>query len=217
MSNWMNFNDAERSTFDVIPDGTIAKVILAIKPGCFDSPEMGLTGGYATQSEATGSVYLECTATVTEGNFAKRKVWFKIGIHSPKGPAWGNQGRQMVRAILESARGIASKDESPEAQKARMIQHLGEIDGLEFVARIGVEKDQNGEDRNTIKAAIPKDHKDYAKLNGPAPVAAFAPATGAAWAAPQPAPATGFVGQRTQAPAPAQQASASGLPAWAPQ
>jgi hypothetical protein len=89
-----------------------------------------------------------------------------IGLYSPKGPDWANMGRSLVRGLLNSARGIADKDNSPQAQAARRINGFADLDGLEFVARIDVGTDANGDERNEIRAAVTPDHKDYAALMG---------------------------------------------------
>lgn len=166
MSVWKDYNSAaEQSNFDPIPAGTLAKVRMTIKPGGYDDHNQGWTGGYATQGQ-TGAVYLNCEFVVLEGQYAKRKVWSLIGLHSPKGPDYGNIGRSFVKGILNSARGVNPKDDSPNAQAARRINGLGDLDGMVFVARIGVRKDQNGTNRNEINLAITPDHKDYAALMG---------------------------------------------------
>ena len=113
-------------------------------------PSQGWTGGYAKRG-TTGSVYLDAEYTVLEGPYAKRKVWSMIGLYSPKGPDWANMGRSLVRGILNSARGLSDKDNSPEAQNARRISGFADLDGLEFVARIDVGTDSNGEDKNEIR------------------------------------------------------------------
>jgi hypothetical protein len=177
--SWTDFNDA-RQNANLIPKGTVAKVRLSIRPGGFDDPSQGWTGGYATQG-STGSVYLNGEFTVLEGPYAKRKVFSKIGLHSPNGPTWANMGRTLVRGILNSARGISNKDQSPQAQAARRINGLGDLDGLEFVARIDIGTDTNGEDTNEIRAAVTPDHRDYVAIMGgaqthPAPTAAPQPA-----------------------------------------
>jgi hypothetical protein len=164
---WNDFNNAEsQQSFDVIPNNTLAKVRMIIKPGGHDDQSQGWTGGYATQNQNTGSIYLSCEFTVLEGEFAKRKIWSLIGLHSPKGPEWANMGRQFVRAILNSARGISENDVSEKAQNARKINGIADLDGIEFVAKINTAKDQNGGDKNEIKFAITPDHKDYAKIMG---------------------------------------------------
>ena len=167
MSAWNDFNDAEQQqTFDLIPKGTVAKVRMTIKPGGYDDANQGWGGGYATQSFDTGSIYLSCEFVILEGEFARRKMWSNVGLHSAKGPAWGNMGRTFVRAALNSARNIRPQDNSPQATAARRISGFHELDGLEFVARIDVGTDTNGEEKNEIRAAVTPDHKEYAPLAG---------------------------------------------------
>lgn len=198
--NWNDFNDAEQQTsFDLIPKATLTRVRMTIKPGGFDDAARGWTDGYATESFDTGSIYLAAEFVVLEGEYAKRKLWSNIGLHSPKGDAWANMGRTFIRAALNSAYGVLPSDQSPEAQNARRIDSFSALDGIEFVARIDVEKDSKGEYRNTIKQVIEPDHKDYARLMGLPPKAGTAPVA----AAPQAKPAT------------PSRPAVSGKPAWA--
>lgn len=208
-SSWNDFNDADtQSGFDLIPKGTLVPVRMTIKPGGFDEPAQGWTGGYATQSFETGAVYLAAEFVVTGGDFAKRKLWSNIGLYSAKGPTWGQMGRSFLRAALNSARNVHPQDNSPPAVAARRIAGFHELDGLEFLARVDVEKDAKGGDRNVVKLAVEPDHPDYARLMGvPARGhgAASAPtARAAATPAHSPAPATAAA---TRAP--------TGKPAWA--
>jgi hypothetical protein len=194
---WNDFNSAQSNT-NVIPKGTLAKVRLTLRPGGYDDPSQGWTGGYARRG-MTGAVYLDAEYTVLEGPYARRKIWSLIGLYSPKGPDWANMGRSLIRGILNSARGISDKDNSPEAQAKRRISGFAELDGLEFVARIDIGQDTNGEDKNEIRAAVTPDHRDYAALMGVAAPAASAPAQSYA-AASQPSSAG---------------SSAPGRPSWA--
>ncbi|WP_419835333.1 hypothetical protein [Endozoicomonas atrinae] len=124
---------------------------------------MGWTGGYATRGD-TGAIYLNGEFTVLAGEYAKRKVWSLIGMYSPKGPEWESMGRSFVRSILQSARNIKPDDNSPPAYKARQLMSLSELDGIEFVAKVSLEKDQYNEPKNVIKQAITPEHKQYAQL-----------------------------------------------------
>ena len=167
---WNDFNSAQSNT-NVIPKGTLAKVRLTLRPGGFDDPSQGWTGGWARRA-ATGAVYLDAEYTVLEGPYARRKVWSLIGLYSPKGPDWANMGRGLIRGILNSARGVSDKDNSPEAQLRRRIGGFADLDGIEFVARIGIERDKDKPEdsgRNVIKAAIGADHAEYARLMGSVP------------------------------------------------
>ena len=203
-SAWNGFNDAEQQQgFDLIPKGTTVKVRMTIKPGGHDDPAQGWTGGYATESFDTGSVYLACEFVVLDGPFAKRKMWSNIGLQSRKGPTWGQMGRSMIRGILNSARNVHPQDNSPQAASARRIQGFHELDGIEFLARVDVEKDAKGEDRNVVKLVIEPDHKDYAALMG---MVSKATTGGGSTGAPAPAASQQANTQRPPV---------SGKPAWA--
>jgi hypothetical protein len=164
-NNWNDFNDAgQQAGFDLIPKATLVKVRMSLKPGGYDDAARGWTGGWATESDQTGSIYLNAEFVVLDGPFAKRKLWSTIGLHSAKGDEWANMGRAFLRAALNSARGVLATDTGPQAQAARRIEHFGELDGLVFVGRVDLEKDSRGDDKNVIKQAIEPDHKDYARL-----------------------------------------------------
>ncbi|OSM04462.1 hypothetical protein [Magnetofaba australis] len=214
--NWTDFNDAEsQQSFDLIPRGTIAPVRMTVKPGGYDDPNRGWTGGYAKQNPETGAVYLNCEFVITAGQYAKRKVWSRIGLFSPKGPEWGNMGRSFVRAILNSSRGLKDKDNSPNAQQARRINGFADLDGIEFLAKIDVEKDQrDGSDKNTIQFAITPDRKEYEGFNASVAPAPATPPANQGWqqTAPQQQPAA-----QQQSTAPQQQPAQppTQTPSWA--
>jgi hypothetical protein len=201
---WNDYNDAKANP-NLIPKGTLAKVRLSIRPGGFDDAGQGWTGGYATRGN-TGAVYLNGEFTVLEGQYAKRKIWTLIGLYSPKGPDWANMGRSLIRGMLNSARGLSDKDVSPQAQAARRISGFADLDGLEFVARIDIGTDTNGDDKNEIRGAVTPDHRDYAQVMGrhSVPAGYAAPPT---YAAPATTPTP------TYAPAPSYPAPAPTAPA----
>jgi len=180
---YFDFNSAsEQTSFELIPKGTLLRVRMTIRPGGYDDASLGWTGGYATRNETTGSVYLNCEFVVTEGEYARRKMWSLIGLFSAKGPEWANMGRTFIKAILNSARGVHPGDSSPAAQNARRIAGFADLDGIEFLAKVDWEKDKNGDDKSVVKSAITPDHKDYAALMGAArsasvPASAPAPHT----------------------------------------
>lgn len=203
-NTWQDFNDAEQQQgFDLIPKGTLVKVRMTIKPGGHDDASQGWTGGYATESFETGSVYLACEFVVLEGPFAKRKMWSNIGLQSKKGPTWGQMGRSMIRGILNSARDVHPQDNTTYATSRRRINGFHELDGIEFIARVDVEKDAKGENRNVVKLAIEPDHKEYAALMGLAPKGSTGGGN------------SGAPVQAATAHAAPQRPAATGKPAWA--
>lgn len=211
---WSDFNDAEaqQSGFNLIPKGALVPVLMTLKPGGHYDASQGWSDGYPTQSPKTGAVFLSAEFVITGGEYAKRKMWSNIGLYSPKGPTWTQMGRTFVRAALNSARNVLPQNNSPQAAAARRIQGFADLDGLEFVARVDIEKDDRGDDRNVVKVAVEPDHPDYARIMGvPSKLApsAHAPAN----SAPQ-SPAVQGAAPAHQAPAP-QRAPVSGKPAWA--
>jgi hypothetical protein len=194
----MDFNTAEpqSAAFAPIPHGTLARMSLAVKPGGA-GPD-----GWLTRSRSSEALYLSTEAVVLEGEHARRRVLTRIGLKgksiNEKGEdTYANRGRALIRALLESARGIRSDDQSERARAARTIRSYGDLNGLVFVARIVVEADRtnpNAEPRNAIGAALGPDRPEYAALMGTAaaPAAAGSAAGAGAtppWAAQQPAPA----------------------------
>jgi hypothetical protein len=111
-------------------------------------------------------------------------------------------GRAFVRGMLNSARGLSDKDQSEAAQVARRISGFADLDGLEFVARIDVGTDTNGDDKNEVRSAVTANHKDYAAIMG------LVPAT------PQTSPTSAAQGN-AYAAAKQQSATPSGRPSWA--
>lgn len=161
-TNWHDYNDADdQVSYELIPKGTLAKVVLKIKPGGFDHVGCGWTGGWATQSDKTGAVYLNGEFTIMSGKYAKYKVWSLIGLYSPKNAQWAQMGRSFIKGILCSAFNVSPKDNSPKAQQARQIHDFGDLDSVVFLARIDTEKQSDDTYKNVIKTAITPDHKEY--------------------------------------------------------
>lgn len=165
---WNDFNTAEKpQEFEPIPHGTLAKVRMTIKPGGYDDPSQGWAGGYATQKPETGTVSLKCEYVVLEGTYAKRKIFDQVGLHSPKNNnQWGEMGRSFLLGVLNSARGLSGKDDSPEAQNKRRVNGIAEFDGIEFIAKIAVQEGNDGNFYNKIAGSIDASHKNYQELVG---------------------------------------------------
>jgi len=159
MSKWNNFNDAEEQmSYELIPHKTIAKVRLLLKKGNHVTKEW--PDGYATLSKAGTSVYLACEFVVLSGQYENRKIWSNIGLHSEASRLYAEIGRSMIKAILNSARGLHSKDKSPEAEKQRQINSFADLDNLQVVAEITI-NDKGDQPRNEIKTIITPDHARY--------------------------------------------------------
>jgi hypothetical protein len=168
MNKWNNFNDAEEQmSYELIPHKTIAKVKLMLKKGNHVTQEF--PDGYATLSKAGTSIYLACEFVILSGEYEHRKVWSNIGLCNmnsrlgTEGDRYADIGRSMIKAILNSARGLHSKDKSPEAEKQRQIKSFADLDNLQVVAEITI-NDKGDQPRNEIKTIITPDHARYSEF-----------------------------------------------------
>jgi hypothetical protein len=244
----MDFNSApEQRSTDLIPDRTVARVVLTVRPGGAGD------GNWLKLSSGGDKLMIDGEFTVTEGPFARRKFWGLMTLDAyvtmqgqsymvsdliaqctndqdhlglakaADAEGWGgslkavNITRTTLRAILESCRGIRSDDKSPASMDARRVSGVGDFDGMEFVAKIGVEKGENGyKDKNRLMEAITPDKPGYLLPGATAPAAPVArgpaPVAGAPPAATKPPWAAGGA-----APAPAAGGAppAAAKPAWA--
>ena len=162
----MDFNDAEsNSSFDLIPSGTVAPMILTIKPGSTGE------GGWESTSETSEYTWLSCEFTITEGKYVNRKFWQNMMVTGPSEQAI-NITRSTLRGILESGRKIKPDDESQEAKAKRIVKSYGDFSGLEFVGKIGIDKQKPGSqynDSNKLLAAVPYGSKEYSSGGNSAP------------------------------------------------
>lgn len=138
------------------------------------------------------------------------------GLPQPQGNAIGGSDwmieQAAKRGLLQAPTGdpaevagdVVSGLLNPAAAAARRIQGLHELDGLEFVVRVDIEKDNKGQDRNVVKVAVEPDHPEYARVKGVASKATSGGATSGAPAQPVPS-------QAAAAPRPA----VTGKPSWA--
>jgi hypothetical protein len=156
----LNAASEQRST-DVIPTGTIVALQLNIKPGGAGD------GGWLTRAANGASEGLQCEFTVTEGEHAKHKIFQRLTLQG-KTPGHEEAGKisfNLLRAILESARGIKPNDTSDAAQTARKVSDWGEFDGLRFLAQVGVEPPRDGyAAKNKILSVITPEKQFWRKL-----------------------------------------------------
>jgi hypothetical protein len=159
--------------FDLIPADTIA--ILAIKVrGGGAGPDGALRRSKDGKSEG-----LDLELTVCDGKHVKHKLWTLLTL---QGEAEGHAeaGRisaTVLRAIVESSRGVQPNDKSEQAKQQRQLDSYLELDGMRFVGRIGVEPAKNGYDaKNKLASVITPDMKAWRNPGqGPAPAPAAKP------------------------------------------
>jgi hypothetical protein len=183
-----DFNDAgPQRSFEIIPADTIATLHMTVKSGGAGE------NGWLKRSKAGDSEALDCKFTVIDGKFAKRVFFtlFTIAGVSEGHAAAASISHSRLRAILESARNIKPSDNSDAAKEARRISSFGDLDGIRFIGKIGVEPaKENFKAKNTLAEVVTPDRRDWhpveqvpKQTNGAASTQQAAPVTAAAAAA----------------------------------
>jgi hypothetical protein len=164
----LDFNGSpEQRSGDLIPNSTVVPVHMTVRAG--NAGE----GGWMRRSKDGGSLALDCEFTVIEGPHAKRKFWMLYTLDgTTDGHAKAAQiSGGAIRAILEAVNGVNPSDQSPEAKAKRKIESYGDLDGLRFLVKVGIEKGgknpQGGEypDKNKIMEVITPDKQGWVKLD----------------------------------------------------
>lgn len=172
---------------DLIPDGTVARAILTIRPG-------GSGDGGWLKTSSTGGLMIDTEWTIVDGKYAKRKVWSYMSLSEKAAPIT----MRSLRAAIEGHHGIKPDDMSEAAQAKRRVS-LPDLNGIEACILIGVEPPQNGYDaKNKIKAIIAPGESKYLARGQAAPAAP-----------------TGNVATFQAPPAQSAQPAGTAKPAWA--
>jgi len=165
-----DLNDAEpQRSSDLIPDGSFVKVSMLVRPGGVDGPGP-MDAGFLKASNQPGSdvLSLDCEFTVVEGPHIRRKFWQLLTVSGgkvdEKGVSLGwSITKRTIRGMIESALGLNPKDESADAKAKRTLPSLKSLDGIVFVAKVGVKSDNYG-DKNQLDIAVTPDLPEWAKV-----------------------------------------------------
>jgi hypothetical protein len=172
----LDLNTAEEQRRDLIPDGVFAPLRASIRPGEYTLPNTDTADvGLFKASRSSDAVMLEFEFTVLAGPHAKRKFWQSMTVQGGKTDengvslAW-NITKSSLRAMAESALGVSPKDMSAEAQAKRRLPNFKSVDGLEFIAKIGVERGSQAPDggqyadKNKIAHIVTPDEPEWATI-----------------------------------------------------
>ena len=160
----LNFNDVQPDSnsgeFELIPNNTIARVVLTLQGGDTQIPEFGQGNFFKSSSTGKRAKWLPLEFTIVGGGHNGRKVWHRLFVDGDKMsernvPIAKEIGLRTMRAIIESARGIDPSDSSPQAQQGRQLNSIEQLNGMELCIKIGIEEGTNGyADRNRMVAPL---------------------------------------------------------------
>jgi hypothetical protein len=221
----LDFNDAGPQRLgDLVPDGTYCTLRLTIRPGGDTSPDFEADGAIFKNSTRSDAVMLECEFTILPTSpHARRKVFQNFVI---RGGKLGEDGiskgwtitQETMLAMINSALGLDPTDRSDAVKAKRNLRGFRDLDGIEFIAKIGIKRgDPTSDggvypDKNIIARVIEPNEPQWAKVRAgeiPPPARSSRPAAPQAAAPAQPKPAW----QQETAVA-AQPAAAPQGPAW---
>jgi hypothetical protein len=224
----LDLNDAPEQRPDgVIPDGSYCALRATLRRGgesLAGASEHDL--GIFKNSLHSDAVYLDFEFTVISGPHAGRKLFQIFVVHGGKvgedgvSKAWGIS-KSTMRAMVDSALSLDPKDMSELARAKRALRGFSDLDGIEFFAKLGVER--GGEapgggtypDKNKIVHVVVPGEPQFAAMKAGQEVAP-APSTSTNGAAAPRSPAATQVKpawqQSTTEAKPA--ATASAGPAW---
>jgi hypothetical protein len=155
-----------------IPHGTIATLVLHIRPGGVGED------GMLKRTKAGDAEMLSCEFTVADGTHKGRKLFeYLILEGTTDGHAEAVKiSRGTLKAIIDSALGLKPDDVSPQARAARTVS-LRDFEGKTFIGKIGIEKgkpknDGTGEnwaDKNILAGVVTPDKKEWHASEQPPP------------------------------------------------
>ncbi|MEW5704893.1 MAG: hypothetical protein AB1781_09975 [Pseudomonadota bacterium] len=168
-----DMNDAEpQKTGELIPDGTFAKVAMAIRKGGTDG-QAEIDRGLLKASNSPGSdvLMLDCEFTVTEGPHARRKFWQMFTVQGGKVDEHGVSigwkiSKSTFRAMIDSALGLDPADMSEAAKAKRILRGLADLGGITFVAKIKIEpsEDPRYGDSNKLDRVVLPSEPEWRKV-----------------------------------------------------
>jgi len=186
--------------FEVIPANEIVTVSLHLRYGGAGED------GVLKRSKLGDCEMLDIEFTILDGKYKGRKFWQLMVIAgTTDGHAQAADiTRGMLKAIIDSAKGLMPDDISAETRAARTVSLKG-FEGLCFMVKLGIEKGgpkkdsagkntgENYADKNVIGSVITKDKKDWKPVEqappfnggnsgGATPAESSAPVTRPQWA-----------------------------------
>lgn len=167
----LNLNNAseQREGSSLIPPKSKVLVMLNI-----EAPSSDRVGSYPELNKSQNSdlEYLNTTLEIIAGSYKGKQIYHNFNVH---GASTEKQQKAIdismaqLRALVEAHNRISPKDNSPQAQKARMLNSFGELNGKIFPIEVkctekALQKTGEVIIVNELKSIVTTEDADYAHL-----------------------------------------------------
>lgn len=186
-----NLNDAKDQASrpsGPIPNGSCVLVKLTIKDPKYPYSEMEMVA-----QAQSGILYLDAEYEVLSGTYQGAPIWENLFLPVELQTLTMSNGQKTacdiaaskIKAIMNAAHKLDPKDESPEAQRKRVVKSSWlELNGLIFPIIVGINKQQTTDSKgrkywnNNVYRIVTPDHADYQDLMGGGEIITDGPKTG---------------------------------------
>jgi hypothetical protein len=169
-----NFAGEKPDIREVIPAGTKLQLRHTFTPGGYAPDGKMTNGGPLTKSKPTAdnpnpdTLYLKSEFTVLRGPYKGRKFWSNLTVVGGQvdetgASKAGKITRQNIRLMIDSSKGLSSKDDSPAAAAKRVLPNgFPDLQNIIFVGTVKIEPAQgNYPEKNALGLILTIDNKLY--------------------------------------------------------
>lgn len=143
----MNLNEAQdyREVGAMVPDGTFCWISGKVSPGGASLPGYDpMDAGLFKQSGSSDVIFAAWEFTVIHGPHTGAKIFTNMSMAGGElddrgNSKAGNISRSFYKGMVESAFGIPSGDQSPQAVAYRNIPGVKALEGVKFAIKTGIE------------------------------------------------------------------------------
>lgn len=159
----LDFNTADQQTTGKGPIPPDSCVILQME---IRTPRANKQGSHQLLCKSDkGNEYLDVEFKVIRGSYEGKAIWQNFTVAGSEQAA--KISMRTLRAIVESARQIDPRDQSPQAAQGRMLSDWSDFQGMQFMAKVDAKCEESKGEwyiNNHIKKIITPDMEEYAVI-----------------------------------------------------
>lgn len=161
----LNNAGPQTSGLGAIPEDSVLKLKMNIQRPATDKAS-AIHPVLTKAKNNSGNDFIDVKFEVVAGTFQGRPLWNNFCL---AGSAAATEiSMRTLRAIIESARGISPDATDDNSSNGRIINDWEDMNGMEFVAKLGIEKPKPGDEyiNSKIKRVLTVDDDQYSLVMG---------------------------------------------------